>query len=392
MRRVRTAAAVWIASAAFIAGMVRAQLPTRFTNLQVLPAALEGAAKTSPPAAATAATPASRATGAHATIPAAAAAPAKPADGYARFYQPLLDVDGAHSTIAFAVPFMGLSRTDGRFTAFEGAVWFDPADPASAAVTISIDAKSIDTANKMRDDDLRGPQFFDVEKFPRITFRSNRVEQRGDSWMVTGPLTLHGVTKEVTLPMRRLGDKLDDPWGNLRAAFEGTLTLHRADFGIAGNGRFAELADFAIGPDVDVTLRIQAVRYNVAKWTTGPKSVVPTLLPIAESKGAAAAIAEYRRMKKDEGERWVFPEGALSLLGHRLIQSHHHADGLAMLVLNAEVFPDSAHVWEDVAVAKAVSGDLAGALEAARRSQSIDAGNPTVLELLRKLEPAKTGG
>src|ERR1044072_3485607 len=348
--------------------MVRAQLPTRFTNLQVLPAALEGAAKTSPPAAATAATPASRATGAHATIPAAAAAPAKPADGYARFYQPLLDVDGAHSTIAFAVPFMGLSRTDGRFTAFEGAVWFDPAAPASAAVTISIDAKSIDTANKMRDDDLRGPQFFDVEKFPRITFRSNRVAQRGH------------------------GGKLDAPWGNLRAACEGTLPLHRADFGIAGNGRFAELADFAIGPDVDVTLRIQAVRYNVAKWTTGPKSVVPTLLPIAESKGAAAAIAEYRRMKKDEGERWVFPEGALSLLGHRLIQSHHHADGLAMLVLNAEVFPDSAHVWEDVAVAKAVSGDLAGALEAARRSQSIDAGNPTVLELLRKLEPAKTGG
>jgi polyisoprenoid-binding protein YceI len=338
-----------------------------------------------------AAAPASAATTV-ATAPARAAAPsatpAKAADGYARFYQPLMEVDTAHSTISFAVPFMGLSRTDGRFTGFSGAVWFDPADPASAAVTVIIDAKSLDTANDTRDEDLRSAQFFDVEKFPRITFRSSRVEPRDESWLVTGPLTIHGVTKEVTLPMRRIGDKLEDPWGNLRASFEGTLVIHRADFGIAGNGRFSELADFAIGPDVDVTLRIQAVRYNVAKWSTSPKSVVPALLAIVEKQGAAAAIAEYRRLKKEEAEKWIFPEGALSLLGHRLIQAHRPADGLAMFALNAEVFPQSANVWEDLALGRAVNGDLAGAREAAHRSRAIEPENPNVLELLRKLDAA----
>ncbi|HXT19325.1 MAG TPA: YceI family protein [Thermoanaerobaculia bacterium] len=326
-----------------------------------------------------------------ATGVARAQSPAKPADGYQRFYDPLLEVDATHSTIAFAVPFMALSKTDGRFTGFSAAVWFDPADPQSAAVTVIVDAKTLDTANEERDKDLRSAEFFDVEKFPRITFRSSRVEQRGDTWMVTGPLTLHGVTKEVTLPMRRIGDKLEDPWGNLRAAFEGTLTLHRADFGIAGNGRFSKLADFAIGPDVDVTLRIQAVRYNVAKWGTDPKSVVPALLAIAEKQGAAAAAAEYRRLKKEEADKWIFPEGSLSLLGHRLMQAHRYADGLVIFDLNAEVFPQSANVWADVAQARAVNGDLAGALTAARRSQAIDAENPAVIELLRKLEPAAGG-
>lgn len=324
---------------------------------------------------------------------AAEPAAAKPAasDGYHRFYQPLMQVDSTHSTIAFAVPFMNLSKTDGRFTSFEGALWFDPDDPKSAAVTISVDAKSLDTANKMRDDDLRSDQFFDVAKFPRLSFQSSRVERRGDTWLVTGPLTIHGVTMEVTLPMRRIGDKLEDPWGNLRAGFEGTLTIHRADFAIAGNGRFSSLADFAIGPDVDVTLRIQAVQWNVAKWSTDEKSVVPVLQTIAETKGADAAVAEYRRMKKDEPDKWIFPEGALNLLGHRLIQGGHLAEALAIFGLNAEVFPQSAKVWKDLAQARAVDGDLAGAIEAAHRSQSIDADNPMVIELLRKLEPAKAG-
>jgi polyisoprenoid-binding protein YceI len=447
MTRATAAATALMVGAALGVPMVQAQLPTKFTNLQVLPkdiaprelvdgmkgftralhvrcnhchvyagsdpddlatydfasddkelkrsaralmqaavragASFESVAPASTPASAAAAP---RATAAKAPTPAGTIA--KAADGYARFYQPLMEVDTAHSTIAFAVPFMGLSKTDGRFTGFSGAVWFDPADPQSAAITVIIDAKSLDTANKTRDEDLRSDQFFDVEKFPRLTFRSSRVEQRADTWLVTGPLTIHGVTQEVALPMRRIGAKLEDPWGNLRASFEGSLVIHRADFGIAGNGRFSSLADFAIGPDVDVTLRVQAVRYNVAKWGTDAKSVVPALLAIVEKQGAAAAVAEYRRLKKEEADKWIFPEGALSLLGHRLIQARRPADGLAMFELNAEVFPQSANVWDDLALARAVNGDLAGAREAAHRSQAIDAENPNVLELLRKLDAA----
>lgn len=326
---------------------------------------------------------------------AAAPAPKPPTEaaasasaGYDRFYRPLLTIDAAHSTIAFAVPFMGLTRTDGRFTSFGGTIWFDPGDPASAAVSVVIAAKSLDTENTMRDDDLRSAQFFDVERFPYITFRSARVERQGDTWLVSGPLTLHGVTRDVTLPMRRVGEKLEDPWGNLRAGFEGTLTLHRADYGMAGNGRFADLADFAIGPDVDLTLRVQAVQWNVARWTTDPKSVVLALTPVLDAKGVEAAIAEYRRLKKEEAEKWIFPEGSLALLGHRLMQAHRGPEALAIFALNAEVYPQSARVWDDLAVARAVAGDLGGAATAARQALAIDERDTEAMELLRQLEPA----
>jgi len=266
--------------------------------------------------------------------------PAARTDGYDRWYRPLLRVDGAHSTIAFAVPFMGLSKVDGRFTDYDGALWFDPDQPQTAAVRVSILAKSIDTDLEMRDDDLRSAQFFDVEKYPRITFTSSRVERRGDTWLVTGPLTMHGVTREVTLPMRRIGDKLPDPWGNLRAAFEGSLTLRRADFGIAGNGRFSDLADFAIGPEVDLTLRIQAVQWNLAKWKDDPKSISGPLQTVLDGKGLDAAIAEYRRIRKEEPDKWEATEDGLSLLGNRLIQANRSREGLAFLELWAQAFPD----------------------------------------------------
>lgn len=315
--------------------------------------------------------------------------PGAPATAFDRYYRPLLQIDAAHSTIAFAVPFMALSKTDGRFTTFEGALWFDPDDAASAAVRVSIVAKSLDTANEHRDEDLRSAQFFDVEKYPRIDFASTRVEKRGDSWVLTGPLTLHGVTREVTFTMRRVGkEDLVDPWGNLRAAFEGGFTIHRADFDIAGNGRFSKLSDFAIGPDVDVTLRIQAVLYNVAKWDTDEKSIVRALQPVLDAKGADAAIAEYHRLERDEAEKWIFPEGSLSLLGHRLLQARRSAEGLAMLALNAEVFPQSAHAWVDVARARAGNGDVAGAAAAARKALSLDERDTTAAMLLSKLEPA----
>ncbi len=202
-------------------------------------------------------------------------------------------------------------------------------------------------------------------------------------------MTLHGVTREITFPMRRVGKEgLGDPWGNLRAGFEGGFTIHRADFGIAGNGRFSELADFAIGPDVEVTLRIQAVLWNVARWTTDEKSVVRALQPVLDAKGAEAAVAEYHRLKREEADKWIFPEGSLSLLGHRLLQSRRPAEGLAMLALNAEAYPQSTRVWVDLARARAVNGDLAGAAAAVRKALALDEHDTMAAMLLSKLEPA----
>jgi polyisoprenoid-binding protein YceI len=98
-------------------------------------------------------------------------------------------------------------------------------------LTIEIDAASINTGNKKRDDHLKGPDFFNVKQFPKLTFKSTKVEKKGDAYSVTGDLTIHGVTKSVTVDVKKTGMG-KDPWGNERIGFTTNFTIKRSDYGI----------------------------------------------------------------------------------------------------------------------------------------------------------------
>jgi polyisoprenoid-binding protein YceI len=160
-------------------------------------------------------------------------------------------IDPAHSSAQFAVRHLGISTVRGAFTKVSGGAQFDPADPSKSSIQADIDAASVDTRVDARDNDLRSPKFFDVQKFPTITFKSTKVESAGEGKLrVTGGLTIHGVTKEVVLDVDGPSAPMKDPRGNLRIGASATTTINRQDFGVGG-------ASGMVGDQVTITLDVE---------------------------------------------------------------------------------------------------------------------------------------
>ena len=166
-------------------------------------------------------------------------------------------IDKAHSEVAFQVRHL-VTKVRGRFRDFEGSILYHEANPEQSSVTFTIQANSIDTAEPDRDKHLRTPDFFDVETFPTLTFQSTRITKRGpETYDVTGTLTMHGINKELVLPVAHMG-KAKDPWGGDRLGFEAETTLNRKDFGLNWNAML-EAGGFLVGDEVKVSIEIQAV-------------------------------------------------------------------------------------------------------------------------------------
>jgi polyisoprenoid-binding protein YceI len=167
-------------------------------------------------------------------------------------------VDKVHSQVGFRVRHL-VGKVSGRFTDFEGKIAADAAKPEASSVEFVVKTTSIDTDNSQRDNHLRSADFFDVAKYAEITFRSTKVTPLGsDRFDVLGTLTMHGVSKEVTLPVSYLG-ATKDPWGNERAGFEIATKLNRKDFGIVWN-QTLDTGGLMLGEDVEVTITIEAIK------------------------------------------------------------------------------------------------------------------------------------
>jgi polyisoprenoid-binding protein YceI len=167
-------------------------------------------------------------------------------------------IDKAHSQVNFRIKHL-MSKVTGRFTDFDGTITTDFANLGASGVTFTIQAASIDTDTPDRDKHLRSADFFDVEKFPTITFTSSKITKTGDdSFDVTGTLTMHGVAKEITLPVTFLGAG-QDPWGNTKAGFEIATTLSRTDYGIVWN-KALETGGFLLGDEVEVTINLEVAK------------------------------------------------------------------------------------------------------------------------------------
>jgi polyisoprenoid-binding protein YceI len=164
-------------------------------------------------------------------------------------------IDKGHSEVGFQIRHM-MSKVRGRFNEFEGRIVVDRAKPEASSVELTIQAASIDTANANRDKDLRSADFFDVEKYPTITFKSTRITPKGkDTYDVTGTLTMRGVAKEVTLPVSFLGF-MKNQRGVEAAGFEAAVTLNRKDFGIVWN-RALDTGGVLLGDEVYVSVNLE---------------------------------------------------------------------------------------------------------------------------------------
>jgi polyisoprenoid-binding protein YceI len=169
-------------------------------------------------------------------------------------------VDKAHSEVTFQIRHF-VTKVRGRFTDFAGTIVANAAKPEASSVEFTIKAASIDTDHEYRDKDLRSANFFDVEKFPEITFKSTKVSSAGkDSYAVTGLLAMHGVSKEIVLPVSYLGRMpTKDQQGRetAKGGFATSLTLNRKDFGITWN-RAVDSGGFVLGDDVTIEINIEA--------------------------------------------------------------------------------------------------------------------------------------
>lgn len=144
----------------------------------------------------------------------------------------VIDTEKAHAFVQFRIQHLGFSWLYGRFNSFDGTFSYDPQNAAANKAAVNIDVASIDSNHAERDKHLRSADFLDVEKFPQARFVSTSYQDKGDGkGVLSGNLTLHGVTKPVTIAVERIGEG-KDPWGGYRAGFYGTTTLTLADFGI----------------------------------------------------------------------------------------------------------------------------------------------------------------
>lgn len=176
-------------------------------------------------------------------------------------------IDPSHSEVSFQIRHL-VSQVRGRFNDFSGAVQLDPKNLPASSVDFRIKATSIDTGNADRDKHLRTADFFDVEKFPEITFKSDSIKAAGkDKYNVTGTLTMHGVSKKVTLPVTFLG-QAKDPWGNTRAGFELETKLNRKEYGIEWN-KALDSGGALLGDDVSVAINLETVKKDAAAAAKG---------------------------------------------------------------------------------------------------------------------------
>src|SRR5438270_8076111 len=174
------------------------------------------------------------------------------------------NIDPSHSAIHFSVRHMVVSKTRGRFTRWNGQIAFDVENPEASSVQVNIEPASLDTADAQRDTHLRSADFFDVEKYPQATFKSTKVEDiGGDRLRIIGDLTLHGVTRSVTLEGLYEGSG-KDPWGGERAGFSANVTIDRREFGLQWN-KALETGGVLVGDKVELTLEVEAVKQAAVK-------------------------------------------------------------------------------------------------------------------------------
>jgi polyisoprenoid-binding protein YceI len=168
-------------------------------------------------------------------------------------------IDTQHSSAQFKVRHMMIANVKGEFDKVRGTVFFDPNNLAATKVEATVDIASVSTREPDRDTHLKSPDFFDVEKFPEMTFKAQGAKANGDGYQITGDLTVHGVTKPVTLEVESVSPEIKDPWGMLRRGLTAAARVDRRDFGLVFNIPL-DGGGFVVGDRIDISIDVEMVR------------------------------------------------------------------------------------------------------------------------------------
>jgi polyisoprenoid-binding protein YceI len=170
------------------------------------------------------------------------------------------EIDPAHSHVSFSIRHLMISNVRGSFSGVKGTIVFDPQNIAASSMKAEIDINSIHTLDAKRDEHLKSADFFDAAKYSTMTFVSKKIEKAGDDeYKITGDLTIHGVTKEVTFEVTDVSPETTDPWGNIRVGATVKGKVNRKDFGLIWDAP-TETGGVMVGSDVKIEMDIEAVK------------------------------------------------------------------------------------------------------------------------------------
>lgn len=298
----------------------------------------------------------------------------------------IFPVDVSHSYIGFSVKYMGYAMVRGRFADFHGAVHYDEQDLTKTSVTFMIEVKSIDTGDKWRDDDLRSDNWFGEERYPRIYFVSRQTEVTLAGLLVTGDLTMRGITKTISIPMDRPVGVVRDVRRDSQVIFTGALAINRIEFGIEGK-KWAGFVEgiTAVSDDVNIELTILAKRINADNfkyWVANVTTPHGKIYSIVKSKGADRALMAFDSIRLESKDKKVDAD-ALNTAGQMLLKENKVKEALVLFRKNAETFPEIPMVYESYGEALATSGEWDQAFKFYKTAVERDEWSVVAREVLR---------
>lgn len=271
--------------------------------------------------------------------------------------------DFGESIVEFSVKY-AFSRVKGRFVEGNGTILYDEAHPENSSVTIVFIANSIDTGSPLRDRHLRTRDFFDAEKFPTITFQSERVERNGDEWTMHGKLTMHGVTKDVAMPFRfPRGAPSRAPVSNwLTLNVESNIRLARADFGIFGgsefNSGFNKARQALMADSVDISIELEGYSPDAVSERSAR---VQSFLDSSRTLGVQWFVDRLADVKRNRpAEVAAYTMGGY-LVARGMLTTNRVADAVKVGSALTELFPQEPAPYAVYGLALAMSGDARAA-------------------------------
>ncbi|HTE28839.1 MAG TPA: YceI family protein [Chryseolinea sp.] len=297
----------------------------------------------------------------------------------------IFPVDAAHSYIGFSIKYMGYAMVRGRFTDFRGAVRYDEKDAGKTSVSLMVKVASIDTGDKWRDDDLKSSNWFDTAAYPEILFVSKKSEVTSNGLLVTGDLTMHGITRSIVIPLNAPIGVVRDVRRDSQVIFTGALTINRIDFGVEGK-KWAGIKEgiTAVSDDVNIELTILAKRINADNfkyWVADVSTPHGQIYNAAKTAGIEKALGTFDALRTAPNQK--LDEEALNTAGQMLLKEGKVKEALALFKKNVEVCPQASVVYESYAEGLATLGKWNEALKFYRVAIEKDKDNMNAREVVR---------
>ena len=297
----------------------------------------------------------------------------------------IFPVDAAHSYIGFSIKYMGYAMVRGRFTDFRGAIRYNEKDATETSVSLMINVASINTGDNWRDDDLKSANWFDTGTFPQIFFTSKKAVASPNGLQITGDLTMHGITRSITIPLNTPIGVVKDVRGDSQIIFTGVLNINRIDFGVEGK-KWAGIKEgiTAVSDDVNIELTILAKRINAGNfknWVANLSTPHGKIYNAAKTEGIEKALAVFEGLRLAPDQQ-VDAE-ALNTAGQMLLKENKVQEAMVLFKKNIEAYPQASLTYESYAEALATADRWADALKFYKMAIEKDRDNITAREIVR---------